>query len=128
MAGEAIPLGSRLIKILNDMADMAAADEETDQLVGRMEARTGWYDVELMRQVAPHFYPPPDKISGAVNGGVSISLRQLQLGDRLLAPVETVEGYTVVAKGNRIGPTLLDTVLMYADLEELKEPLLVERG
>ena len=42
--GEALPLGSRLLKILDDLAQLQAEDMNRREALEEMQSRLGWYD------------------------------------------------------------------------------------
>lgn len=58
VAGEEIPLGARILRIVHDMLEIE--DKETPRLLALrlMRNRTGWYDTNLLDAAQALFFPP----------------------------------------------------------------------
>ena len=128
VAEKAIPLGARIIKILNDLAHMSQTEVSKYKLLTIMRERRGSYDPDLLEQVFPLFVSPNAGAQASSENAESVPLRKLRVGDKVVANIETKDGQVVVAAGNRISPTFMQKLEITASLKGIKEPVLIEKG
>jgi len=53
--GDSVPLGSRLLKILDDMAQLQAGGKNRSAALDEMQGRRGWYDPSLLDAVRNYY-------------------------------------------------------------------------
>jgi response regulator RpfG family c-di-GMP phosphodiesterase len=127
LAGESLPLASRIIKILNDRLDL-----ENDGVVKRrafetMNARTGYYDPKLLEKCFECF---GDFLSNALSAERPVHqlhLRAVQAGDVVVSDIDTRSGFTLVRAGTVLTAMVIARLENFLQIGELKEPLLVQR-
>ncbi|MGE5594748.1 MAG: HD domain-containing phosphohydrolase [Hyphomicrobiales bacterium] len=54
-AGDAIPLGSRILKLAIDFTDLTMSGASTDMALARLRTRTGWYDPDVLRALGGRY-------------------------------------------------------------------------
>ncbi len=125
-AGEAIPYGARLLRILEDMIALEARDMPMRRIFDQLRTRPGQYDPKLLDAACECFtrqnegLQPGQKITRAVR------VKELEYGQKLLTDVVTREGLLIITAGNEISPMLLMRLRNFAELSGIKEPIYVE--
>jgi response regulator RpfG family c-di-GMP phosphodiesterase len=123
--GEALPLGSRLLKILTDFAQLQAEHLPRGQALDKMQARLGWYDPRLLDAVREYYGMAVASRDGE-RPTISISLLDLARGMVLRSNVETKEGTLILCAGHQLTDMTLEKIKNFALISGIKEPLLVE--
>lgn len=121
---QAIPLGGRILRVVWDYERLLAKFGNPLATVRDMEARTTWYDLEVLRAFGRCLARQRVEDPGAP--AQQISLHELRIGQILLAGIETVEGLLVIPEGTTIGLAHLQKLRNFARLSGIKEPLLVK--
>jgi response regulator RpfG family c-di-GMP phosphodiesterase len=123
-SGDKIPIGARVIRILRDLNELEVVGMTRPQAFKQLQQIQGSYDrsivdrlLEMEQQQTP--VPELEKTS------FSIHVNQLCPGQVLLAPVETVEGVLLLARGGIVTSMLIDRIMNYHRFVGIKEPLLV---
>lgn len=127
VAGEALPLGSRMLKILSDRLDL-----EDDGVVKRrafetMNARAGYYDPKLLEKCFECF---GDFLANTLSADCPVHqlpLRSVQVGDVVVSDLTTRSGFTLVRAGTVLTAMVIARLENFLQLGELPEPLLVQR-
>ena len=122
IAGEDIPLGGRLLKVLIDIA--ALSDNPDQATFAELESHAHLYDPKILQVVrdclvdenAPSVAAPTQEI-------VKISAGSLQAGARLVSNIETEDGRLVLAAGNEISQAQIERLWNLRKYSKLKEPL-----
>ena len=128
LAGESIPLGSRLLKILIDMMDHQSAGLTRLKALERMQGQAGWYDPALLGAVRAC---NEDGHSGPVNAtqlSLSLRLAELSAGMVLRSNVETIEGTLILSVGHQLNEMTLEKLRNFERVVGIKEPILVENA
>jgi response regulator RpfG family c-di-GMP phosphodiesterase len=115
-----IPVGSRVLRIASDYADLEAEHADADVALGTMRGR-GIYDQRLLRAFA-----------GLVGVGLSapvreVSVGELDVGTMLVEDVRSVGGVLLVARGQRVTDQLIER-LMNLTTGFVHEPLRVSEA
>ena len=126
VANNDIPLGSRIIKIFNDLAHLSSSEFSSSKLHNIMRERRGWYDPQLLEQILPLFVSPHVQAQATGENTRSIPLSKLRIGDKVLSNIATQDDEIIVAAGNRISPTFMEKIEINASLKGIKEPIVVE--
>jgi response regulator RpfG family c-di-GMP phosphodiesterase len=123
--GDALPLGSRLLKILTDLAQLQAGGLNRLQALDEMLTRRGWYDPALLDAVR-EYYGVGAAAREAVKPGISISICDLSPGMVLQSNVETKLGAVILHAGNYLTEMMLEKIKNFDRVAGIKEPLFVE--
>ncbi|MBE2216256.1 MAG: response regulator [Opitutaceae bacterium] len=125
-SGKDLPLGARMLKVLFDR--MALERESvTGHFASRaMEQRKGVYDPELL---ALSFQCAPDRLVRPRDGErppIAISVGELAPGQLLARDIVTPTGLTLVGRGNRLSPMMVERLRNLGELGEVAEPFFIE--
>ena len=122
--GEAIPEGSRLLKICWDMFQLQKAGFSRFEALQEMEARQGWYDPKLLASV--------HALSGGNVGAgkhgartVSVSVKDLAPGMVLHSNVITKDGVMIITAGHEINQMSLQKIHNFESISGIKLPIFV---
>ena len=124
LAGEQIPPGARLLKVLLDLIDIEAKGTSRAVALEKLRHRQGWYDPKILDAAYACFAPQAQ--DSAADASVAVSLAELRVGQTLRSDVEAHDGALIVSKGSMITPPLLGRLLNLARLSGIKEPIYVE--
>jgi len=123
--GEALPLGSRLLKILGDLAQLQREAMGRRQAMDEMQSRLGWYDPVLFHAVQEYYgMALPQRETGG--GDVFISLCDLAPGMVLRSNVETKDGTMILCAGHQLTEMTMEKIKNFALISGIREPLQVE--
>jgi len=125
LKGEALPLGSRLLKILADLAHLQATDVSRTAALDQMQSRFGCYDPAMLNAVR-QFYGLNVRQRDSESSDLLISLCDLAPGMVLSANVETKDGTLILCTGHQLTEFTLEKVKNFALVSGIKEPLQVE--
>lgn len=122
LCGDDIPHGARLLKLVTDLA--AAVDDGLPMplAVARLHRHAERYDPQLLHLIAERL------VDHAITTGqepVATTVNQLQVGQRVIDPVVTKDGRTLVAAGMRVTKPLLARIRNFHQLTGVIEPLRV---
>jgi len=123
--GDELPLGSRLLKILTDFAQLQAENQSRGQALTKMQSRLGWYDPRLLDAVC-EYYGMAAATRDVERPTISIALSDLAKGMVLRSNVETKDGTLIVCAGHDLTEMTLEKIKNFALISGIKEPLLVE--
>lgn len=124
--GDAIPLGSRLLKILSDLAQLQAGGMNRLQALDEMQSRLGWYDPALLDAVREHFGVAV-AARDAARQNISIMIGDLSPGMVLHSDIETKDGTLILRAGHHITEMNLERIKNFNLVSGIKEPLFVEK-
>ena len=128
VAEDQIPMGARVIRILNDLAHLSASEMSKYKLLKIMKERRGSYDPALLEQLFPLFVSPHAASQVDSENAEAVPVRRLRVGDKVVANVETQDGKVIVAAGNRVSPTFMEKIEISASLQGIKEPVYIEKA
>lgn len=123
VAGEQIPIGARLLHILNDLLVMKAQGTSKLKALQMMEERAGKYDPVLLETVAANLGL---ELFGGTSPAESIchvAFKDLRIGVTLASDLLTLDGIMIVPAGAVVSPTLLEKLRNFAQLSGIKEPI-----
>jgi response regulator RpfG family c-di-GMP phosphodiesterase len=126
VAGEDIPVGARILKVLADLVQLEAKGLPRFKALEQLKGRVGVYDPKVLDAAFVCFdvyLPDEAKASGK---SVVIALKDLRVGHVLAARVETTDGMVIVGAGTKITQMVLEKLHNFAQLGGLKEPIHVE--
>ena len=127
VAGKEIPLGSRILKILNDLIQAESEGLTRNEAWAEMRERGGWYDPRLFDTSVSVCVTQMLSSSSEEIVHVEIPFEELAIGDVLLSNVECIDGRNLIARGSAISPVVLARLKNYQKVVKIKEPINVER-
>jgi response regulator RpfG family c-di-GMP phosphodiesterase len=125
VSGEAIPQGSRLLKIFCDMIQLQKAGRSRMQALDEMKNRTGWYDPQLlaaMRAINESTTTAP--VRAGVQS-IAVNVNDLSPGMVLYSNVLTKDGVLIITAGHEINEMTLEKILNFQSLSGISEPIFV---
>lgn len=127
VAGVGIPIGSRLLRILTDAAEMQEGGQALDVCLREMRYRYGRYDPDLMDELIIYLRRT-GMLSNKAQAGKPLLLNELQAGQVLTSSVETFGGVMVLAPGNTLTSQLIQRLRRYSRITGIREPIFVQPG
>jgi len=126
VAGEDIPIGSRILKVLSDLLQLETKETPKATALSLMQNRTGLYDPRVLDAAFACFDIYLPQATSAKSSGHSVGFKDLQTGHVLISNIETCDGMMIVTAGNKISPLLLQKLKNFAAISGIKEPIYVE--
>jgi len=123
--GEALPLGSRLLKILTDLARLQTRQLNRLEALNEMQSRLGWYDPALLAAVR-EYYGVGVAARTAGHANISVELSDLAPGMVLHSNIETRDGTMILCAGNHLTEMTLEKIKNFARVSGIREPIFVE--
>jgi HD-GYP domain-containing protein (c-di-GMP phosphodiesterase class II) len=126
-AGDNLPLGARLLKVLSDMVELE--DKGVSRIVAleQLRNRQGWYDPKVLDAAYACFVPGAQSTDAVARASVAVSFKELRVGQILAADVETSDGVLILSKGFSITQALMERLVNFSRVSGIKEPLYVEK-
>jgi response regulator RpfG family c-di-GMP phosphodiesterase len=125
VSGDAIPIGARILRVLNDLLD-AEAHNPRMQAFARLRNANGLYDPKVLEAIAACYDVYLDKPSTAV-AAISVTVSELKVGAVFTEDVRTKEGTLLVTANTRLSPALLQKLRNFHELTGLEEPLFIRQ-
>lgn len=122
--GDALPFGSRLLKILGDLTDLQAVGAARAEALEGMQLRTGWYDPQLLDAVREHYGLAGDG-DNEDRPRIVIGIEDLAVGMIPCANIETQDGSVISPRGQHITEMTLEKIKNFERLSNIKEPIYV---
>ncbi len=124
--GEEIPIESRLIRVLTDLAHLESKKSARFKGMEILREQKGLYDPRVMDVVARFFELEAQTNVTAETAPVALDVEALHAGHVLTADIRTVQDVLIVATGTKITPLILERLRNFASLQGLKLPIYVE--
>ncbi len=125
VAGDEIPIGSRILKVLSDLAKLESVRIPKFKALDQMQSRAGWYDPRVLDAAFACFDIYLEAPTSAKTSGRAIRLKELTVGHVLLSNIQTREGALIVPAGTKVSPILLAKLRNFEQLSGIKEPIQV---
>jgi response regulator RpfG family c-di-GMP phosphodiesterase len=125
VAGEAIPFGSRLLRILLDMIQLQHNGLSRAKALSEMTGRQGWYDPQLMAAMRATYGGTP-LTGSAPRSSISVSVKDLAPGMVLHSNVLTKDGILILSAGHAINDMTLEKIQNFEHVSGIQEPIFVE--
>ncbi len=126
IAGQQVPLGARLLKILTDMVQLQESGKRRLQALAEMKQRLGWYDPELLARVGEYFGAAKIGSGETVRPTISVAIKALAPGMVLRSKIETKDGTLILCAGHQLSEMTLEKIHNFNRLTGIKEPVFVE--
>lgn len=128
LAGEAIPLGARLLKILSDRLELEADGVVKQRAFETLQARRGFYDPALLIQCFICFDTFLAQTLTSDRRVLQLKAAQLAPGQVVVSDITTHAGHTLAPAGHRLTASSIQRIGNFADLGEVNEPFLVQEA
>jgi response regulator RpfG family c-di-GMP phosphodiesterase len=125
ISGTIIPLGARIIKILNDLHQLEAAGSDREAAFTILKHRQGRYDQTILDCAYTCLKAPESTMQSIQDSIRSVSVKELEVGQILISDIEAFSGALIVPAGNMISESLLERILNSSRVQNLKEPIKV---
>ena len=126
VAGDALPAGSRLLKILHDRLVLEEEGVVKQAALNAMRARAGHYDPVLLEVCFACF---SDFLANALSGQAPvrcIEVSELKPGQVMVSELTTQQGLPLVTAGSRLTAMLIERLRAHADSDSLRGHILVQ--
>jgi len=127
VAGNNIPLGARILKVLLDLKSYDAQGLSRKEALSLMQNAAGVYDGSVL-DAAIALYVPSDKVTEIfVEPLLEGLVSTLEVRDVLVDGITTLGGKLLVGPGCEVTPALLVRLKFFAAFEGVQEPIKVHR-
>lgn len=126
--GSSIPLGSRLLRILNDRLDLEADGVVKEKAKELMLGRLGVYDTDLLSLSFEVF---PDYLGSALSRdkqAQAVELRALKPGQVLVSDLRSKKGDALVDAGRRLSRATLQRIRNHLLMDQASGSAYVQEG
>src|SRR5687768_11967728 len=126
LSGEAIPIGARILRVLNELLDAEAAKRSRTDAFRRMRSTTGIFDPQVLEAIASCFDIYIDESGEAEPFSLmTVRVSELTIGAVVGEDIQTKEGTLLVPANIRITQALLEKLRNFSELAVLREPIIV---
>jgi len=127
-AGTEIPVGARIIRILNDVVLAEEKGSGVRDVLAAMQKKEDLYDPKLLKLIAPVILKDqPDELDGNLEE-IEVELSQLQVNDVLqTAIMDRQQGHLILAAGSVISELYVKRLDNLRKLRKLTERVKVHR-
>jgi response regulator RpfG family c-di-GMP phosphodiesterase len=125
IAGEDIPIGARILRVLQDLLAHESAKASKSNALENMTRFPGRYDPRVVEAVAAVFDDCVVRTIPVEAQGRPVGIKNLRVGWTLTAEACTRDGVLIVPAGTKISAMLLEKLRNFAELGELEEPMQV---
>jgi response regulator RpfG family c-di-GMP phosphodiesterase len=125
-AGDAIPLGARILKIIADRVLLEADGIVKKKALETMQLRKGVYDPALLEK---SFICFPDFLSNALSSVqpvLTLPVAELKPGQVVVSNIHSRTGATLLSSGSRLTDMILQRLRNYSALGDVQEPVMVQ--
>jgi response regulator RpfG family c-di-GMP phosphodiesterase len=124
-AGEQIPAGARMLKILDDRLQLEAEGVVRQHALDHLKSRTGIHDPALLDLC---FKCLPEVLNRTPVGArppIAVSIAEIAPGQRLAKDIATPGGLVLVSAGHRLTSIMVERIRNMAELGDVKEPFMI---
>ena len=126
VSGEAIPIGARILKVLNELLEMEASKKSRPEAFRNMKRTEGVFDPKVLEALAACFDVYIEEKDGERSRTASVRVNDLIVGNILADDVKTVEGSLIVTAGSQVTQPLLQKLRNFSELRGLQEPITIK--
>lgn len=125
VAEQRIPLGARVLKVVDDMLGLEEQGLSRGVALTRMAVRRGWYDPQVLSAAVACFrHPVTEPLAGRV-ASLEIPVRQLRSGHVLAAHLLSPDGRMLLSAGIRLTDAHMERVRHFVAVVGVREPVYV---
>jgi len=126
IAGERIPQGSRIIKIISDLNQLETAGIQREAAIANLKYRQGIYDPGMLDCACQYLATTGNRAKPIRKTIRSVSVAELEVGQMLLSDVVSSTGSLLITAGNRVSESLRERIRNFGRLQSIREPIKVE--
>ena len=128
VAGEDLPVGSRILKVLVDLAQLENKGFQRSVAIDEMRnaQRLSTSDLRMLNIVASALCQDAEEQGQAEGTTRLVTFLNLRIGDVLAADLVTKDGVLIISAGNRVTMPMMQRLRNFAALSGVKEPIHVE--
>jgi len=126
VAGEDIPVGARMLKILHDRALLENEGVVKKRAYDTMKAHPHLYDPVLLDKCFKCFESFLTNAISADRVVMPLAVYDLQPGQILVSDINATNGVLLVAAGNRLTEIMIKRLNNYSTFDGVKEPIYVQ--
>jgi len=126
VAGEEIPMGARVLRVLSDLAELEAGGLSKLEALERMQSKAGSYDPRVLESAFACFDIHLSRATSVKVLIKAVSLKELTIGDVLSSNVQTSDGVLIVCAGTRVTQMTLEKLRNFNQIQGIREPLHVQ--
>jgi len=124
LAGELIPVESRILKVLCDLEQLKAKGMDQDEAIAQLTPQQDiLYDPQIFKKVAVALSAADYSQDSATT--LTVSLTGLRAGHVLISNIETVDGRLLFATGLKVTATIVERLLNHHRINKIREPIKV---
>lgn len=124
VAGEDIPIESRILKVLVDIEDLKATGIDEDEAIAELSSQQHIiYDPDIFKMVSVALSAAEFTQDSATS--MAVSINGLKEGQMLVSNIETEDGRMLFAAGLKLTTTTIERILNYHHVTKIKEPIQV---
>ncbi|WP_073955454.1 HD domain-containing phosphohydrolase [Thalassospira sp. TSL5-1] len=130
-AGMDIPLGARVLRILNSLAERTQSDTLVTQDFDELLYHKHRYDLDLLSRLRSQLATVDSVYDETIypdGQELTIAIKELRVGDYLLTDLETTENRILLTHGNFISEVQLQRLRIFERIHKFHEPIDVRRG
>jgi response regulator RpfG family c-di-GMP phosphodiesterase len=128
VAGEAIPLGARMLRLLVDLARLESGGAARPAALEQLRARSGLYDPRLLQALEQSTRAAASPLADIGPAAAAVAFADLRVGHVLRGNLETKDNMLLVTAGNRITPMLMHRLRNFSSLYGIHEPIYIEES
>ncbi len=129
--GTDIPLGARVLRILNDLGQLTDREAPAVQNFDELRHNPHRYDPDLFEKITQQLAVIDESYDETVypdGEEIDIFLKDLRVRDFLMTDIETKAGQILLAHGHYISDVQLQRIRVFQELHKFHEPIRVRRG
>lgn len=124
-SGEAIPIGARILRVLNGLLEAEVAKRSRPDAFRSMRRTTGIYDPQVLEAVAACFDVFLESTEPEPYHSEKVRVSALTIGSVLAEDVQTRDGTLIVTANTRVTAPLIEKLRNFSELSALQEPIIV---
>lgn len=125
VSGQEIPIGSRILKLLDDLAELEGQGISRNRALKEMSNRTGWYDPDVLLAAYKCFDVFVPEPSSTTVEDQELLIKDLPIYALLLQDVKTAEGSLIVKANTVLNLPLLERLRNFDATTGIQQPVLV---
>ena len=126
--GEAIPLGSRILRFLFDLAESEHVGNSRLQALILLSGRSGYYDPEVVAAANSCLINASNTTKTNEPIIKQMTIAKLRPGHILRSDIKTSEGQLLLSAGNTVTETMLERLENFCRITKVEDTVLVEIG
>lgn len=125
VAGQDLPLGARLLKVLADLGELEAAGKPKLAALQVMQQRPGRYDPAVLQAASASFDLYLPETAAPTAPDLAVGVKDLHPGYLILSDVRSLDDILIVKAGATVSLPLLERLRNFASTAGVQEPITV---